>query len=158
MASLIHFLIKVKHQAVAVEHSVLEIICKLYCIEVSGVRTELAEHAVAKVVLIVIEHLLFLACLRILFHMTGDLDGSVRAGFLTQCAGRTLVAAILVALEGQTPAVTLCHMECGLAVLGILLCRLVGEEVLEVFLPGHLHARCQRLGSMPYLSEISFAS
>ena len=47
-------------------------------------------------------------------------------------------------------------MECGLAVLGILLCRLVGEEVLEVFLPGGLHTNGQCLQTMPDFSEICF--
>ena len=47
--ALVNLLIQVEHQFAAVEHSVLEIIRKLDGIEVAGVRTELAEHAVAQV-------------------------------------------------------------------------------------------------------------
>ena len=110
-----------EHQLRAVEYSVLEIIRKLDGVEVAGVSTELAEHAVAQVVLIIVEHLLLFTCLRILSHVGSNLDGSIRTGLLAQCASRTLVAAILVALEYQAPTVTLRHMKCGLAVLGILL-------------------------------------
>ena len=110
-----------EHQLAAVEHSILEIIRKLDGVEVAGVGTKLAEHAVAKIVLIIVEHLLLLACLRILSHVTGNLDRSVRTGLLAQCASGTLVAAILVALECQATTVTCGYMECSLAVLGILL-------------------------------------
>jgi hypothetical protein len=47
-------------------------------------------------------------------------------------------------------------MECGLAVLGILLCRLVGKEVLEIFLPSGLHTNGQSLQAVPDFSEICF--
>ena len=67
----------------AVEHGVLEIIRKLDGVEVAGVRTELAEHAVTQVVLIIVEHLLFLARLRILSHVAHNLDGSVGARLFT---------------------------------------------------------------------------
>ena len=53
--------------------------------------------------------------------MGSDLDGPVRTGFLTQGTGRTLVAAVLVALEDETSTVTLGHMEGRLAVLRVLL-------------------------------------
>jgi hypothetical protein len=49
---------------------------------------------------------------------------------------------------------TLSHVECGLAVLRVLLCRLVGEEVLEIFLPRGLHANGQSLQAVPDFSEI----
>ena len=102
-------------------YGVLEIISKLDGVEVAGVGTKLAEHAVAKVVRIIIEHLLFLTCLRILSHVCCNLDGSVRTGLFAQCASCTLVAAILVALKYQATTMTLSNMECSLAVLGILL-------------------------------------
>ena len=124
-----------EHQLRAVEHSVLEIIRKLDGVEVAGVGTELAEHAVAQIVRIIVEHLLFLACLRILSHVGHNLDGSVRTGLLAQCASRTLVAAILVAFEYQTATMTLSHMACGLAVLRVLRSRLVFEEVRDIYLP-----------------------
>ena len=145
-----------EHQLTAIKHSVLEIIRKLDGVEVAGVGTELAEHTVAQVVRIIVKHLLFLACLRILSHVGSNLDGSIRTGLLAQCASRTLVAAILVALEYQATAMTLSHVECGLAVLGVLLRRLVGEEVLEVLLPGGLHANGQSLQAVPVFSEICF--
>jgi hypothetical protein len=49
---------------------------------------------------------------------------------------------------------TLGDVKRGLAVLGILFCRLVGEEVLEELLPGSLHTYCQSLQTMSDFSEI----
>ena len=44
---MVYLLVEVKHQTVAVEHRVLEIVSKLNSVEVAGVGTKLAEHAVA---------------------------------------------------------------------------------------------------------------
>ena len=117
-----------KHQRFTLKCGILKIVGELNGIEVASIRTELAEHAVAKVVLIVVEHSLLLACLRIFVHVGDNLDGSIGAGFLAQCTSRTLVTAVIVALECQAPTVTCCHMQCRLAVLGILLCALVGRS------------------------------
>ena len=125
-----------EHQLRAVKHGVLEIIRKLDGVEVAGVGTELAEHAVAQVVLIIVEHLLFLTRLRILGHVGCNLDGSIGARLLTKRTSGALVVTMLVALEYQASTMALSHVECGLAVLRVLLCRLIGEEVLEIFLPG----------------------
>ena len=121
-----------EHQLRAVEHGVLEIIRKLDGVEVAGIGTELAEHAVAQVVRIIVEHLLFLTRFRILGHMAQNLDGSIGARLLTKRTSSALVVTILVALEYQAATMTLSHVECGLAVLRVLLCRLVGEEAYSI--------------------------
>ena len=128
-----------EYQLIAVEYRILKIICELDSVKVAGIRTELAEHAVTKVVQIIVQHFLLLARFRILSHMAGNLDGSVGTRLFAQGASCTLIASILITLEYQATTVTTGNMQCSLAVLGILLCRLVGEEVLEVFLPGRLH-------------------
>ena len=153
--TLVYFLVKMKYQFAAIERGVLEVVCKLNCVEVAGIRTELAEHAVTQVVLIVVEHLLLLARLRVFGHVAENLNGAVRTCLFAQCASRTLVSTVLITLEYQAATMAGRYMECGLAVLGVLLGRLVGEEVLPVFLPGNLHARSQRLGSLPDFSEIT---
>ena len=61
--ALINLLVKVHHQLVAVEDCILEIVDKLDCTEVTCVHTELAEHAVAQVVLVIYQLALLLACL-----------------------------------------------------------------------------------------------
>ena len=152
--AVVNFLVEVKHKLAAFERGILEIVSKLDCIEIAGIRTELAEHAVAQVVLIVIKHLFLLARLRVFGHVGRDLDGTVRACLFAQGASRTLVGTVLITLEYQAATMAGRYMECGLAVLGVLLRRLVGEEVLEVFLPSNLHSRCQRLQAMPDFSEI----
>ena len=154
--TLVDFLVEVEHQFRAVKHGVLEIIRKLDGVEVAGVGTELAEHAVAQIVLIIVEHLLFLTRLRILGHVAQNLDGSIGARLLTKRTSGALVVTILVALEYQAATMTLSHMECGLAVLRVLLSRLVGEEVLEIFLPRGLHTNSQSLQAVPDFSEICF--
>ena len=113
-----------EYQLRAVEYGVLEIIRKLDGIEVAGIGTKLAEHAVTQVVQIIVKHLLLLSCLRVLSHVAQDLNGSIGAGLFAQCASGTLVAAILVTLEYQATAVALSYVECSLAVLGLLKLRL----------------------------------
>ena len=149
-AALVHFLVEVKHECFAVEYRVLEIVYKLDCVEVAGVHAEFAEHAVAEVVLIVDELLFLLACLRVLNHLRHDLDGAVRASLLAECTSCTLHDAVLVAVHHQTSAVACCYVQCGLAVLGILLSALR----CEVLLPGGLHTYGESLHSSSDFSEI----
>ena len=72
-----NLLVEVQHQLRAVEDGILKVICELDGVEVAGVGTELAEHAVAQVVLIVVKHLLLLSRLRILNHVAQNLDSSI---------------------------------------------------------------------------------
>ena len=88
--------------------------------------------------------------------MAQNLDSSIGARLLTKRTCGALVITILIALEYQATAVTLSHMKCGLAVLGVLLRRLIGEEVLEILLPRGLHTNSQSLQAMPDFSEICF--
>ena len=86
--------------------------------------------------------------------MRSDLNRAIRAGFLTQCAGRTFISSVFVTLEDEASTVALCHVERSFTVLGILLRRFVGKEVLEIFLPSNLHTSQERLYSMSEFSEI----
>ena len=46
-----------EYQLIAVEYRILKIICELDSVKVAGIRTELAEHAVTKVVQIIVQQL-----------------------------------------------------------------------------------------------------
>ena len=143
-----------EHQLVAVEDGILKIVGKLNGIEVASIGAKLAEHTVAQVVTIIVEHPLLASRLGIFGHVRDNLNGAVGARLLAKRASRTLVTAILVALENKAPAMTASHMERSLAVLGILLCRLVGPVVLTILLDGSLHAYGQGLHGVPEFAEI----
>ena len=139
-----------QHQRVTVEHAVFEIIRELDSPEVAGICTELAEHAVAQVVLIVNELFLLLSGRLIGHHLAYYLDAAVGAGLLAEGAGGAEAVAGLVTLEHESAAVALGHMESRLAVFGLLLGALRGD----VFLHRHLQTGGKRLDAADYSSEI----
>ena len=111
-----------KHEFVAVKHSILEIVGEMNSAEVAGIDTELAEHAVAEVILIIYQLTLFLSRLRVFNHLGSNLDGIVWTRFLTQCATYAFVVVVLVASENETTAVACRHMESRLGSLDTALC------------------------------------
>ena len=66
-------------ELVTVEDSVFEIVDKLDGSEVTCIDAELAEHAVAQVVLVIYQLALLLACLGVLHHLGNNLDGVIGA-------------------------------------------------------------------------------
>ena len=110
-----------QHEFVAVEDGILEIVGEPDGVKVAGVGTKLAEHAVAKVVPVVVEYLLLLARFWVLCHVADNLDCAVGTRLLTERTGGTLIRAVVVTLEDQASTMTRRHVERSLAVLGILL-------------------------------------
>ena len=152
-----------QHQLATVEYGILEVIGELNSIEVTSIDAEFAEHTVAKVVLIVIEHLFLLTCLRVCIHVRRDLNRVIRTSLLTHGASRALVITnlqsalnglrvigIFHTLENQAAAMTLRDMKRRLTILGILLSRLWRE----VFLHGNLKTSCQCLRGVLYPFKI----
>lgn len=57
-AAPINLLVEVEHELTAVKDSILEVVDEMNSVKITCIDTELTEHAVAKIILIIIQHFL----------------------------------------------------------------------------------------------------
>ena len=138
------------NQLITIEYRVLEIIHELNSSEVTSIDTKLTEHAVTKVILVVIKLFLLATRFRVLLQMGYNLDRIIRASFLTHGTRRAFIVLIFITQEDKTATMTLCNMQGSLAVFRILLRSLRRE----VFLHRHLQTCSKCLQCSTYFTEI----
>ncbi len=136
------------HKSAAVEDGVLKVIYELDCAEVAGIYTELTEHAVTQVILVIEQQFLLLA---VGSSDRGGCDfyGAVGADLLAHRAGAALVLAVFILWHHEHTAMTLGDM-LRLAVLWVLLRHLGSQELAH----GNVHTRQQGLDSLYGTAEI----